>query len=146
MRNPFGLTERKARYSDFAFFYRITKETLFPIIAEVTEVNRSRAFTKDNWDKNWKHIKILQKGNRRIGYYALVDKGGGTGYILKLFLSPAYQGKGIGTFLLKDFERRGFKRLELSVWKNNPAVRLYKRLGYKVFKTTKTHYGMRKTL
>jgi ribosomal protein S18 acetylase RimI-like enzyme len=49
---------------------------------------------------------------------------------------PEYRGKGIGTMLMNAlFEllrERGYKRTSLSVQQNNPAVRFYERLGYKI--------------
>jgi ribosomal protein S18 acetylase RimI-like enzyme len=48
---------------------------------------------------------------------------------------PEYRGKGVGTKLIKRlFEvlvEKGYKQISLSVQKDNPAVHLYQRLGYK---------------
>jgi ribosomal protein S18 acetylase RimI-like enzyme len=58
---------------------------------------------------------------------------------------PDYRGQGIGTMLMKAlFEllrERGYKRTSLSVQKNNPAVRFYERLGYKVTDEKLDHVG-----
>jgi ribosomal protein S18 acetylase RimI-like enzyme len=58
---------------------------------------------------------------------------------------PEYRGKGIGTMLMERlFEllrECGYKRTSLSVQQNNPAVRFYERLGYKVTDEKIDHEG-----
>lgn len=53
-------------------------------------------------------------------------------------LYEPYRGNGIGaalmTAMLEELTRRGFQRASLSVQKENPAVRLYQRLGFKVIR------------
>jgi len=55
---------------------------------------------------------------------------------LAVSLLPEYRGKGIGTKLMKALfdllRKNGYKRTSLSVQKDNPAVRFYLRLGYRV--------------
>ena len=51
-------------------------------------------------------------------------------------LYEPYRGNGIGTALmtamLEELRRRGFDRASLSVQKENPAARLYQRLGFEI--------------
>jgi ribosomal protein S18 acetylase RimI-like enzyme len=58
---------------------------------------------------------------------------------------PEYRGQGIGTALMLHlFEllrERDYERTSLSVQKNNPAVRFYKRLGYEVTDEKLDHAG-----
>ncbi|MCL2531149.1 MAG: GNAT family N-acetyltransferase [Oscillospiraceae bacterium] len=53
---------------------------------------------------------------------------------LAISVLPAHRGQGIGAALMeKLFDQlrgRGYARTSLSVQKNNPAVRFYRRLGY----------------
>lgn len=55
---------------------------------------------------------------------------------LAVSVKPEYRGKGIGTALLRELLTRlteaGFPRVSLAVEKINPAVRLYRRLGFSV--------------
>lgn len=58
-------------------------------------------------------------------------------YVFSFRVKPAWQNRGIGTFLMRfvedDLQQRGFKFVTLNVAKENlPALRLYKRLGYQV--------------
>jgi ribosomal protein S18 acetylase RimI-like enzyme len=58
-------------------------------------------------------------------------------YVFSFRIKPDYRSQGIGTYLMgfvqKDLRERGYKFITLNVAKENPdALRLYKRLGYKV--------------
>lgn len=58
-------------------------------------------------------------------------------HLLDLALLPAYRGKGIGTFLLKDFQQQAAAAnvpLTIYVEQFNPALRLYQRLGFQPVK------------
>lgn len=79
----------------------------------------------------------------------------GYGYIradipeLSIALLPEYRGRGIGTDLLKhliDEARQIYPALSLSVSPGNPAVRLYKRLGFEVINRQATSLTMKKNL
>ena len=64
---------------------------------------------------------------------------------LAISVLAEYRSQGIGTMLMtRLFEllhEHGYKRTSLSVQKNNPAVRLYKRLGYSVTDEKADHAG-----
>jgi len=55
---------------------------------------------------------------------------------LAISLLPEYRGQGIGTklleFLFTTLRKSGYKRTSLSAHKDNPAMRLYSRLGYQI--------------
>ena len=79
----------------------------------------------------------------------------GYGYIssdipeLSIALLPEYRGQGIGTDLLKHLleeVRRVYPALSLSVSPDNPAVRLYNRLGFEVINRQATSLTMKKNL
>jgi len=64
---------------------------------------------------------------------------------LAMSVLPEFRGYGIGTKLMKKlFEvlrNSGYKQTSLSVQKDNPAVRLYRRLGYKILGERIDHAG-----
>ena len=64
---------------------------------------------------------------------------------LAISVLPEYRSQGIGAMLmyrLFDLLReRGYKRTSLSVQQNNPAVRFYERLGYKITDEKVDHAG-----
>lgn len=64
---------------------------------------------------------------------------------LAISVLPDYRSYGVGTLLMNRlFEllrERGYKRTSLSVQRNNPAVRFYERLGYKITDEKLDHAG-----
>jgi ribosomal protein S18 acetylase RimI-like enzyme len=63
----------------------------------------------------------------------LVDEGEQEITLIDIAVLPEYRGSGIGTQLLQDLLKRGVnarKSVKLQVFKSNPAVRLYERLGF----------------
>jgi ribosomal protein S18 acetylase RimI-like enzyme len=85
--------------------------------------------------------------------FTACDKG--YGYIddetpeLSVAVMPEYRGQGIGTDLLRKLmeeSRLNVRALSLSVSPDNPAVRLYRRLGFDVFSECEHSLTMRKRL
>lgn len=64
---------------------------------------------------------------------------------LAISILPEFRGYGIGAKMMKKlFEilrSSGYARTSLSVQKNNPAVRFYKRLGYTIVEEKNDHVG-----
>ena len=64
---------------------------------------------------------------------------------LAISILAEYRGKGIGTKMMKKLfaflAEKGYKQTSLSVQKNNPAVRFYERLGYKITNEKLDHTG-----
>jgi len=69
---------------------------------------------------------------------------------LAVSVLPEYRGRGIGTALItRLFEllrERGYKLTSLSVQKENPAARLYRRFGYEIIRENDEDYIMVKKL
>jgi len=65
---------------------------------------------------------------------------------LAVALDPACRGRGVGTRLLRAMLRlladEGYPAVSLSVQKANPAVRLYRRLGFQVVREHPEEYVM----
>ena len=57
-----------------------------------------------------------------------------------------YRGRGIGTALLEKLlttlRTNGYERVSLSVQKSNYAVKLYQKMGFRVFQETPEEYVM----
>jgi ribosomal protein S18 acetylase RimI-like enzyme len=64
---------------------------------------------------------------------------------LAISVMPEHRGQGVGTslmmFLFDLLRKHGYRRTSLSVQKDNPAVRLYRRLGYAVTDEKPDHAG-----
>ena len=60
-----------------------------------------------------------------------------------IFRDPEYQGKGIGTQVLKDIMRvHKDQTLHIQYFKQNPVGKLYERLGFTINGETEFHYQM----
>lgn len=61
-------------------------------------------------------------------------------------LYEEYRGKGIGTKLMQAMlnllKEKGYKKTSLSVQKNNYAVKMYKKVGFKIIDETEEEYIM----
>ena len=63
-------------------------------------------------------------------------------YLGEIQIAARDRSKGIGSSIISNLIRRARqddRRLWLKVIKNNPAVELYRRLGFTVFATSRTH-------
>ena len=64
---------------------------------------------------------------------------------LAISVLPEHRSAGIGTDMMTRLfdllRERGYERTSLSVQKNNPAVRFYERLGYKITSEKLDHVG-----
>jgi ribosomal protein S18 acetylase RimI-like enzyme len=69
----------------------------------------------------------------------------GTCYLEKLVVHPSFQGKGIGTRLMQEMEKLfadRVERIQLSTdYKSERNVSMYKKLGYKIYKTQELSNG-----
>ena len=77
--------------------------------------------------------------------YVSGDNIAGELYIGNIAVKKEYQGNGIGTQILQDvLEKNKCDKIRtiLQVFKDNPAINLYKRLGFIIYDETDTHYRM----
>ena len=146
MKNPFGIKTRKCSKKDYAFVYGLTNKLLFPYIPKYAKISK-KEFDEDFY-KRHKEILILIKGKRRIGFYHIspdiYEKR--ALYLSKIIISPTYQEKKIGSFLMKHFETLGYDKIKLQVWRNNPAFHFYVKLGYRIISRKGGKYLMEKNI
>lgn len=90
-------------------------------------------------------IKIIVIDGKKIGYVddQMIDEN--TYEIVNICILPEYQGKGIGTNILKQMleEHKQYKIL-IQCFIENPVSKLYERLGFKEYERSKTHIKLSK--
>ncbi len=87
---------------------------------------------------------LICRGEQLIGLLKLV-KEGDVWDLIQLQLAPELQGRGFGTQLLQGIlqeARLAGVAVQLSVFKSNPALHLYQRLGFIIHSATEHSYEM----
>jgi ribosomal protein S18 acetylase RimI-like enzyme len=93
------------------------------------------------------NIQIITYDDMDIGMLSLEERDEDI-FLRSIEIHPEYQGKGIGTTIIKKVLAEGAQKkkpVSLQVLKINPAKGLYGRLGFATLEETKTHYRMRTT-
>ena len=86
---------------------------------------------------------IIKVGDKSIGFYNDEDLEDGSYEVGNICIIPEYQGKGIGTDILKHkLEEHKNQDIKIQFFKQNPVGALYKRLGFVPNGETQFHYQM----
>lgn len=86
---------------------------------------------------------LIEMNEQIIGFYNDTILDNGNYEIGNICIIPKYQGKGIGTKILRDIiEKHKDVNIEIQYFKQNPVGRLYERLGFIKNGETKFHYQM----
>jgi GNAT superfamily N-acetyltransferase len=116
---------------DYRFCYRLTKRNMLVLFTRHWggwEPGRFRS------DFHLDGTRIVRHGSRRIAYFT-VREGPTSFYVDNMQVSGRYRGKGLGTRLMGSIEewavQVGKPCVQLTVFKDNRAKRLYERLGYR---------------
>jgi ribosomal protein S18 acetylase RimI-like enzyme len=137
------IKRRPCTKEDYEFAFQLVEESLFPLVAEYYTPDE-KVF-RDRFEQDYQERIVLTVDEKPIGYYQLRTDGDRL-EIKGIFLIKEYRGKGIGQKLMKEFETGGHKIISLTVWVNNPAVKFYKDLGYKIVGEKDHKYMMEKNL
>ena len=140
-------TTRDYNENDYQFVYDVKKLVYQKYVeanwGEWNEEKQLEMF-EEFMNEHSKDIKIIVVNNIRAGFFHgnILDEK--TYEQRNICLLPEFQGKGIGSKILKsiiDFYKD--KDIILRCFKQNPAINLYKRLGFEVSGETEYHYLMR---
>ena len=104
---------------------------------------KQRSFFADFIKKVQDTLLIIEYQGISIGlcHGNIIDQN--TYTIGNIIVVPSYQGHGIGTDLLQNIIKNNPRmKMRLQVFKENPAIGLYKRLGFVVVDETRTHHIM----
>jgi ribosomal protein S18 acetylase RimI-like enzyme len=140
-----NVTLRIASVDDADFLFQLHRIAMQTYVMQTWRV----------WDEEWQlqHFQqyfdpfacqIIVLNGQDIGVIS-VGREGTSMFLSNIELLPAYQGRGIGTFLIKALLDEAHQKgvvLTLQVLKVNPARRLYERLGFAISGETATHYQM----
>jgi ribosomal protein S18 acetylase RimI-like enzyme len=138
-------TLRTARVEDFDYCARLYFEGMDTIIKQLNlNMEAQLAGFRQRWDVT--QVKIITLDGTDIGWLQGCVKEDVL-FLAQLFVDRAWRGQGIGTAMVKDLIQeaaRAGRALTLGVVKTNPALRLYKRLGFHTTHEDERKFYMRR--
>lgn len=137
---------RKYENTDYEFVYEVKKNAYKKYVEQCwgkrDDIDQKNRF-KESMEKTFDRTYIIMFNNERIGFYQgqLVNER--TYYIENICIIPEYQGKGIGTEILKSvLNEYSDKNIEIQYFKQNTVGNLYKKLEFEPNGETEFHYQM----
>lgn len=125
--NQINYVTRPANELDYQYCYKLTKENMYDLFCRHWGGWIASAFSAD-FDVDSTTI-IIHKSSR-IGYFSLKKNKKGL-YLDNLQLSKSFQGKGLGTRVLKTIlNNNKLRQIGLTTFSDNPAINLYKKFGF----------------
>ena len=115
--NKKGYTLRKYNNEDYGFIYETKKNAYKEYVEQCWEkwddIDQKNRF-KESMEKTFDRTYIIMVDNKRIGFYQGQAVNDRTYYIENICIIPEYQGKGIGTEILKSIlEKYSDKNIEI---------------------------------
>ena len=136
-------TLRNCTYDDFELLFDLKKRCMKWYIEKIygwdDEVQKTK--TRNEINRNINDMKIIEVNGRGIGVttFLKTDEYYRVGLIM---IHPDYQKNGIGASIISDYidaAKADGKRIIIKTYKENPARRLYERLGFELYETDNTH-------
>ena len=118
---------RPATPADYWYCYRLTKRNMLELFTRHWGGWVPAKF-REGFHTN--AVSVVVINGRRAGYLCVTHRKDGL-YLDNIQLSPAMRGRGIGTSILKQLlGGNPSSRIRLTTFADNPAKRLYERLGF----------------
>ena len=130
------LSLRPALKQDFAFCESLNRGNMSDYLDA-----RGISWDPDRFLASWTEFEnlVIQLDAQDVGLLRLATEQSGLG-LRDLQILPKHQNHGIGSWAVCQAQsiaaERGFQRLQLRVYEENPAKRMYSRLGFKTELTT----------
>ncbi len=125
---------RDARDSDFSFAEALYLGTMEPLLSELGDWDRGNFQKRIRKNFKAQECLVIVVDGQDIGFMQVIETDIDLN-IAQIHLVDGYRGLGIGTQIVNDLvaraERDG-KTISLSAPRNNPAIALYQRLGFKI--------------
>ena len=135
---------RPAVSDDLELIWQFQKESMRPHVEAQTGVWEEDARRERILSSDPAAYEIIMVEGQPIGC-CMVESLEDALRLVRLYLLPAYQGRGIGSAFMRDLcVRANSSRIpiNLRVYKVSPAKRLYERFGFETTCESDTHYHM----
>jgi ribosomal protein S18 acetylase RimI-like enzyme len=132
MHGALSLIEATTEHYPFALGLYL--ETMQPITEQLMSWNEPKQ--RESFGAQWKleEARIIREAENNVGWLQIAESPSDI-RLQQFFVVPSRQNNGIGTAVLRRLLaewRRSRKPVVLTVLKNNPARRLYERVGFSV--------------
>jgi ribosomal protein S18 acetylase RimI-like enzyme len=136
---------RPARSGDFEFCARLyfsgMEETIRQLKLDMVAQNRN---LRERW--NVEEVRIITSDGTNVGWMQSSIQDGAR-YLEQIYIDTPFQNRGIGTDIINgliDEAKLDRRPVTLGVVKTNPALRLYKRLGFRITREDDRKFYMRR--
>lgn len=128
---------------------RATDKDIQKLIAIESTVKGNRVYspmlTSEEWQKDLatNEVYLIKQGRKVVGNLSYEKKSPSHVYISGIVVMPEFQGKGIAREVLTNlmYSLRGIPRVDLVTHPQNPALHLYKSLGFVEESLHENFYG-----
>jgi ribosomal protein S18 acetylase RimI-like enzyme len=124
---------RDAEHADYHLVEKLYLDTMQPLLSELDAWDRDEFRERIRQSFNPDETRIVVLDGRDIGFFHVIETDADI-KIAQLHLVDGYRGQGIGTKLILELisrAKRFGKTVSLSAPRNNPAIALYERLGFR---------------
>ena len=139
----FGL--RSARPEDYGFAESLYLETGEPLFVELGIWNEEEVISRFKEKFNPEEVQIISVDGANAGWMQ-TSEGKNEIHLIQIHLSADFRSAGIGSRIIQDLMREARdknKAVSLFVIRNNPALELYKRLGFEIVSENAEKISMR---
>ena len=137
------VTFRRCEYTDLDFILELKRLGMKWYIEKIYgwDEDIQKEKTLQELDNNINNMRIIVSCNKDIGVTTFNSE---IEYneVGLLIVHPEFQGRGIATSIINEYiksSKKEQKRIIIKTFKENPARRLYERLGFVLYKEDKTH-------
>jgi predicted GNAT family acetyltransferase len=129
-----GLTLRLATSEDYGFALGLYLSTMRPYTEELMTWDERKQVTSFAAQWRLEDVRVIRVDGLDVGWLQARESSSEI-FLQQIFIAPGHQRAGIGTAVLRALLAgwvTSGKPVVLTVLKNNPARRLYERLGFAV--------------
>lgn len=141
------LEYRNYEPKDFSFVYELKKECYYPYVSQIWgwEEELQRELFATFMETACEQMAMVLADSTLAGMVNwTVAEDGSCLEIQNICLQSRFRNKGIGTGILKRMiQESSYPCIKLQVFKNNPAIALYERLGFVIAGESENHYQMK---
>jgi ribosomal protein S18 acetylase RimI-like enzyme len=143
--DPTAFTLRPLGEADEEFSFAVYASTRATEMEQIDwSVEQKNAFLRMQFNAQRQHYhlhypqacwQVIEVAGQAAGRLVCDDSGAQLSLVMDIALLPEYRGMGIGTAILRGLlmaAERAHKTISLHVEPNNPALRLYQRLGFEI--------------